>query len=531
MRIATPGSVSTATPGVWELRRPETATPGLPSFSGGEKRYSTQHEAPKLVDVPTDFREMLREEIHSALKTGAVSQFLEGWSSQMMKWRTTDDNVARQLQTRLTHLEDTSQSLITFLQEYVTTEEFASFRDSMNSYSRLVDELTAVDTGQSNLFTSLEKAIEKSVAASINQVVQEMRHDEGKRREQEGEHQEALTKGLHERHDGLQKKLESVVEAMQSQEIFMRSELAPLMQEVGDRVENQMRFSAEQFDRNACHATQEAAAKIGHSLAAELETMRADIRRLVAGDKWPVEPEDSLRDMLQNFDHLLAQGVATSQQAEFWQHQADSDRAAREVAEQELEESKATVEGLSDQLRQLGITLSEEHNYLEQTSKKLQAVPSWSKYCGHIDEVLSRGRLKINIHGEWLELLGLEFAAVSPKAKPDATWKDEESAAAVLEDVVELLQGTLAGVPVTIESHMKAAKGKVEFWEEVSLNRAVFVRAELEQRGVPYKLIQHVEGFHGTTGLGRNCIRLSLQLFPDKEDLDASKGKKEQKKK
>lgn len=525
MRTTTPGSARTTTPGGWELRRPGTARTGVSSSCGGERGDWEQHEVPKLSGVPMDWRETVREEIHSALNSGAVSQFLEGWSSQLIEWRSVDDNLARQLHTRLSHLEDTSQSLITFLQEYVTTEEFTSFRDSMNSYSRLVDELAAVDTGQSNLLASLEKAIERSVATSITQLVQEMREDESKRRSQEGVHQETLTKELHARHDGLQKQLSSVVEAVQCNNVFLRSELEPLMREVGDRVENQLRFSADQFDKNACRATQEAAANMQKSLAAEHEALRAEIRRLVAGDKWPVEPEDSLRDMLQKFDSHLVKGVATSQQAALWQQAAERDRETREAAEKELELSKATEERLSEQLRQLDMNLQEQSSNLEQTSLKLRAVPSWGRYCGHIDEVLSRGRLKMNIHGEWLELLGLEFTAVSPKAKPIANWKDEEIAAAVLADAAELMLGCLAGVPATIESHMKAAKGKAEFWDEVSFNRAVLVRDALEHRGVPYKMIQNVAGFQGNNGLGEHCIRLCLQLFPNKEDSDEPKGK------
>eukprot|EP00930_Biecheleria_cincta_P033081 TRINITY_DN22911_c0_g1_i3.p1 TRINITY_DN22911_c0_g1~~TRINITY_DN22911_c0_g1_i3.p1 ORF type:complete len:626 (+),score=126.64 TRINITY_DN22911_c0_g1_i3:54-1880(+) len=526
------GSMRTATPGSWEPRRPGTVTPAASSLWGGEAANridSARLEVPELSRAPTDWRAAMREEIDSALSTGAVSQFLEGWSSQFIEWRNIDENLARQLHTRLSHLEDTSQSLITFLQEYVTTEEFTSFRDSMNTYSRLVDELAAVDGGQSNLLTSFEKAIEKSVSTSITQLIQELREDEGKRRSQEGLQQEALTKELHARHDGLQKHLSSVAEAVQCQDIFLRSELEPLMREVGNRVENQLRFSADQFDKNAFRATQEAAVTMQKSLAAEHEALRAEIRRLVAGDKWPVEPQDSLRDMLQNFDNHLVQGVANSRQAELWQLAAERDRESRQAMEKELELSQANTERLSEQLRQLDTDLKEQTNSLEQTTLRLHAVPTWAKYCGYIDQVLSRGRLKINIHGEWLELLGLDFTAVSAKAQPIARWQDEEIAAAVLADAAELLLGCLAGVPATIESHMKAAKGKAEFWDEVSLNRALLVRDSLEQRGVPYKMIQTVAGFHGKTGLGRTCIRLCLRLFPDKEDPEEPKGKGNQK--
>ena len=90
----------------------------------------------------------MREEVAIALDSGVVAQVLEGWSSQFAAWRKSDDHVVRrlaqkcfllrmicershapayrQLKGHISELEDANRSLISFLNEYITTSEFVS---------------------------------------------------------------------------------------------------------------------------------------------------------------------------------------------------------------------------------------------------------------------------------------------------------------------------------------------------------------------------------------------------------------------
>jgi len=133
-----------------------------------------------------------------------------------------------------------------------------------------------------------------------------------------------------------------------------------------------------------------------------------------------------------------------------------------------------------------------------------------------MDEIASRGQVKVNVYEEWVEITaGMGFAPRKEKQPPTAEWIDPASADAALLDALEVLH-CFGEVPITIESHVKSGKGKADFWEAIAANRAELVRDALEEKGVPFRQMT-ATGLYGKAGLDRNCIILRVKLFPQNE--------------
>eukprot|EP00434_Breviolum_minutum_P043963 symbB.v1.2.039212.t1/scaffold6412.1/size18292/1 len=115
------------------------ASPGETSATGPSPRRSFGQRTnwPDINDLRVVVREEVAEAVHNGIPHALEG---EGWSAQFSNWRKADDHVVRQIRGQLGELEDANRELISFLNEYITTSEFAQFRVAMNKYSTLVDE-------------------------------------------------------------------------------------------------------------------------------------------------------------------------------------------------------------------------------------------------------------------------------------------------------------------------------------------------------------------------------------------------------
>eukprot|EP00931_Biecheleriopsis_adriatica_P089654 TRINITY_DN63743_c0_g1_i1.p1 TRINITY_DN63743_c0_g1~~TRINITY_DN63743_c0_g1_i1.p1 ORF type:complete len:592 (-),score=134.28 TRINITY_DN63743_c0_g1_i1:70-1845(-) len=461
-------------------------------------------------------RNVVREEVQDALNGGALAQFLEGWSSQFVEWRKIDDQVARQMRGHLEELEEVNRRLLVFLQQYVTTPEFTAFRETMTDYARLVEELTAKGTGRHpTLLAAVEEACQRTVSATVMDVVTELKEYRADLDVKFNTSLESVQKELVSKFGIVQHQTGELKDQIKCQEIYMRNTLEGLINEVGDRVENQLRFTAGEVAKSSLRAAQEGAAEVKMVAQKENESLRRDVTRLVAGSD---TTEECILSVVRRFEDHLMKGVGTKEEIEIWRQAFENERQERQASQAECRECQAGAEELQLQLRTAGSDFENLSKELTQAQIAARTPDSWAKISGTFDEVVARGRLKMSLEDQEIEIVtGMNFVSRKPGEAPVAEWQDPEAAEASLNDAVELLLGNLSGMPVVIESHVPKAKAKPEFWQELAQNRAEFVRECLDQKGVVFKLM-NVASFYGDDGLGRQCIRIKLKLFKPKEE-------------
>lgn len=464
-------------------------------------------------------RTALQEDADTVLSNRQMALFLEGWSSQFLEWRSIDEQVARQLKGQISNLEDKNENLIQFLNDYITTAEFSKFKDAMNNYSRLVDELANSTSAQNSfLGDTIDKAVHKAVVSSMHRLDQELELKEEKRHSIHISRQEGVAAEIRSHLDDQQKHIAELARSVASQEAYLRGHVEKAMQEVGNRVENQLHFAEDLISKSAQRAFQDASASMVQAMDAEHDKFRAELSRLVTGqDEKEDGPQVSLRALMNNVDECLQQGVSTSQQAEHWREALERERTAFEESEQALASSKVRTEEITLQLRELEATVQSRTAEMKKAQLAASTPTSWPKYLENTDQIISRGRIRLSLQEEWMEMLhGMEFQNCKPTESPTAQWKDEAAADATLSDLAELMLGALHGVPAVVEAHMNAQKGNLPFWQALTASRAQLVVNALKRKGVQARFLS-AAGCYGKDGLERPAIRLRIGLFPQKK--------------
>mmetsp|Transcript_8962 Transcript_8962/g.21237 ORF Transcript_8962/g.21237 Transcript_8962/m.21237 type:complete len:560 (-) Transcript_8962:53-1732(-) len=462
-----------------------------------------------------DLRSAVREEVGTALDSGVVAQVLEGWSSQFAAWRKSDDHVVRQLKGHISELEDANRSLVSFLNEYITTSEFARFREAMNKYSNLVDELSDSHQGhESVLLSAVEHVVEKAVKAATSNIAQLI---EEKMAQQVTRYATEQQRQIDTVLESVQTYASQVSRQLENQDVVLQAKLGSVMHDIGSEMQERMQKSADEINVSTLKAAHEGADRMKMVTIGEHEKLRSYMQRLIAGDEEELDENDEgLRPMLLHFRELLFQGVSTNEQAENWRKVSEQAESDMQAAKQELELCQTESAELQRKLTEAEANLAEQGSELS-VAKVAMAKPwPWTRYAAFMDEISSRGQVKVNVYEEWVEITaGMGFAPRKEKQPPTAEWIDPASADAALLDALEVLR-CLGEVPITIESHVKSGKGKADFWEAIAANRAELVRDALEEKGVPFRQMT-ATGLYGKAGLDRNCIILRVKLFPQNE--------------
>lgn len=497
--------------GLTGLVPPESDLSGRPTRprSRAGQRLSSPEELQEL-------RLVVREEVASALNSGVVTHVLEGWSAQFSTWRKSDDHVVRQIRGQLGELEEANRALINFLNEYITTSEFAQFREAMNKYSTLVDELSESRQGhESVLLSTVEHVVNKAVSAATSNLGQLI---EEKTAQQVTRHAMEQRRQISEVLESVETYASQVSQQFENQHVVLQDKLGSVMQDIGSVMQSRMQSSADEIAASTLQAAHEGARNMKMVTTSEIEKLRRYMQRLIAGtdEDTEEEAEEGLRPMMQNFGEILVQGVSTNQQAEDWRQMAVHAQEEMQAAREALESKCFETEELRKKWLDMDGSFQVQQDTLKSAQELLAKPWPWTRYSAFLDEIVARGRVKVNVYEEVLEVLsGMNFEPRKPTLPPTAALMDPDAAETALSDAFEVLE-CFGDLPLVVESHVKTQKGKAEFWDAIALNRAELIRDLLESKGVPFRQMTAV-GCYGKAGLDRNSIILRPKLFPKKE--------------
>ncbi|CAE8614367.1 unnamed protein product [Polarella glacialis] len=488
--------------------------------------------------------------------------FLDGWTAQLIEWRRIDDMVARQLKDDVKELKEQNGSLQQFLMEYVTSQEFSMFRQSINDYSRLVNELSSTAGGRngSTLLRGVETIVEATIAKSLSSLTHELHVSSNQRSSVSEAKHEARGLDVAQRLDDLAARVSQNTQAVSLQDDFIRDRLEEVFKGIGDRVETSMRWTAGEIAQSTMKACQESAESMRVISTADRLMLQEEITRLISGaddaddadetvggsqeeqaqpthesDKRPKrrpslkaqlqeakKAPENVQSMLRQFSRRLEEGVASHAQAENWRNIFSETKISLDTTSADLARCETGAKEAQVMLEKAEGELKLCSSGLLEAQAKLQGPIEWGRYIQCVDAVVKRGRLTVSLQDQEIELIqGMNFLPRKPSEGPAAEWQDLAAAEEALADLLELLKGSFAGLPLTIESHAKTVKGPAPFWESIATNRALFLRDALEQKGIPGQLLKSAVGFYGNKGLDRPCIKIKIALFPVKEDLSS----------
>lgn len=311
---------------------------------------------------------------------------------------------------------------------------------------------------------------------------------------------------------------EFVSQQFENQHVVLQDKLGSVMQDIGSVMQSRMQSSADEIAASTLQAAHEGARNMKMVTTSEIEKLRRYMQRLIAGtdEDTEEEAEEGLRPMMQNFGEILVQGVSTNQQAEDWRQMAVHAQEEMQAAREALESKCFETEELRKKWLDMDGSFQVQQDTLKSAQELLAKPWPWTRYSAFLDEIVARGRVKVNVYEEVLEVLsGMNFEPRKPTLPPTAALMDPDAAETALSDAFEVLE-CFGDLPLVVESHVKTQKGKAEFWDAIALNRAELIRDLLESKGVPFRQMTAV-GCYGKAGLDRNSIILRPKLFPKKE--------------
>lgn len=452
----------------------------------------------------------------------------------MIEWRKTDDRVSAQLQDHIDELMEHGRWLQQFMVQYVTTQEFAGFRQAFSNYADLVDELRNTSEGRpSGLLLAVQGSVDKTVSESLNNLSLSLTGNwSSLAEEQHGRWSAALNERMNE----LQERSERLAEEVASQDANLSERVDQILGQVSERVEATMQWSTRDIAASTLQASQALAEELRASNQQECKALKQHFTRLIAGSgehemgKDISETEaDGVRDhvhgLMQKFDDKLGKGVCNLQQAEHWRAESNLARQHKTEVEATLKETQDEVSDLVAQHEKLEQTLRDREEELEQLQAKLLEPVQWRKFKRQVEDVEARGRVRVNLQDGELEFVPtLEFMPKKPSEEPVASWKSDGIAEAAIADAAEVLS-SLSGIEGTVESHTKTGKGAPAFWDRLTVNRADLVKESLESRGVP-KGVLRASGLPGQEGLNKSSIRIKLAIFPPRVEPELQKSPK-----
>lgn len=410
------------------------------------------------------------------------------------------------------------------------TDDFRQFKLSMHSWTQAMKNLLEPgDQGSAPLIESIDKAVENSVEKATRSITEELSsaskvwHDLADRQTQRWVGSDALRGELDERLQRLEDNLTRVADEVACQDAKMQDRFEEVLGQVTGRTEATMRWATRDLEESINRATERMLASLQNTSSDENLALKQHFNRLIVGrdDMVPLASEtDSQRGeeyvngLLHRFDARLDDGVCSHRQAEQWREAAEAMKQERGTIELEVEQAKLQNDELRGSMKELEEQIVDLERDLGEAQKALQTPATWSALQKKVDEVQSGGNLKIDLQTAEIDILsGITFAPCKPTEPPVAKVMDEIAAQKALMDTAGVVS-MFEGVPMCIESHIKPAKGPAAFYDQLTVNRAEFVKESLEKLGVNVASIV-TKGLPGNKGLNKPWLRIKLGIFPE----------------